>query len=84
MRVIQSKVLVMVDKKDTMTQKIGNFVVPASEYEKAEVIGVGEEVSEGVLKPGDTILIYPNTGKSFTQDGTEYRVITLNEIIVVL
>lgn len=51
---------------------------------KAEVIGVGEEVSEGVLKPGDTILIYPNTGKSFTQDGTEYRVITLNEIIVVL
>ena len=80
MKVIQSKVLVIVDKKDT----IGNFVVPASECEKAEVIGVGEEVSEGVLKPGDTILIYPNTGKSFTQDGTEYRVITLNEIIVVL
>ena len=31
MKVIQSKVLVIVDKKDTMTQKIGNFVVPASE-----------------------------------------------------
>lgn len=84
MKVIQSKVLVIVDKKDTMTQKIGNFVVPTSEYERAEVVGVGEEVSEGTLKPGDTILIYPNVGKSFTQDGTEYRVITLNEIIVVL
>jgi hypothetical protein len=81
MKVIQSKVLVIVDK-DTMTQKIGNFSVPVSDYEKAKVVGVGEEVGE--LKPDDIILIYPNSGKSFTHEGIEYRVITLNEIIVVL
>lgn len=81
MKVIQSKVLVIVDK-DTMTQKIGNFSVPVSDYEKAKVVGVGEEVGE--LKPDDVILIYPNSGKSFTHEGIEYRVITLNEIIVVL
>lgn len=81
MKVIQSKVLVIVDK-DTMTQKIGNFSVPVSDYEKAKVVGVGEEVGE--LKPDDIILIYPNSGKSFTHEGVEYRVITLNEIIVVL
>lgn len=83
MKVIQSKVLVIVDK-DTMTQKIGNFSVPVSDYEKAKVIGVGEEIGSEVLKPEDTILIYPNSGKSFTHEGIEYRVITLNEIIVVL
>ena len=83
MKVIQSKVLVIVDK-DTMTQKIGNFSVPVSDYEKAKVVEVGEEVGSDVLKSGDTVLIYPNTGKQFTHDGTEYRVITLNEIIVVL
>lgn len=81
MKVIQSKVLVIVDK-DTMTQKIGNFSVPVSDYEKAKVVGVGEEVGE--LKPDDIILIYPNSGKPFTHEGIEYRVITLNEIIVVL
>lgn len=81
MKVIQSKVLVIVDK-DTMTQKIGNFSVPVSDYEKAKVVGVGEEVGE--LEPDDIILIYPNSGKSFTHEGIEYRVITLNEIIVVL
>lgn len=81
MKVIQSKVLVIVDK-DMMTQKIGNFSVPVSDYEKAKVVGVGEEVGE--LKPDDIILIYPNSGKSFTHEGIEYRVITLNEIIVVL
>lgn len=81
MKVIQSKVLVIVNK-DTMTQKIGNFSVPVSDYEKAKVVGVGEEVGE--LKPDDIILIYPNSGKSFTHEGIEYRVITLNEIIVVL
>lgn len=82
MKVVQSKVLVIVSK-DTMTQKIGNFSVPVNDFEKAKVVEVGEEV-KSPLKKDDEILIYPNSGKSFTHEGVEYRVITLNEIIVIL
>ena len=85
MKVLQSKVLVQVDS-DQMQQKLGNFTVPVEDIEKATVIEVGNEVNkdEDVLKPGDKVYIYPKSGKEFMEDGIKYRVITLNEIIVVL
>lgn len=85
MKVLQSKVLVQVDN-DQLQQKLGNFTVPVEDIEKATVIEVGNEVNKDgeILKPGDKVYIYPKSGKEFMKNGEKYRVITLNEIIVVL
>jgi len=86
LKVIGSKVLVKVDKPSTCTQKIGGLEIPvgpgAGEYEVAHVIAVGEEVKE--VKVDDTMYIYFNSGKKFTHDNVEYRVLTLNEIIAII
>lgn len=86
MKVIDSKVLVQVEKETACTQKVGSLSVPvgAGEFEIATVLGVGEKVDSEILKEGDRIYIYPGVGKKFTHEMKEYRVITLNEIIVVL
>ncbi len=85
MKVLQSKVLVQVDN-DQLQQKLGNFTVPVEDIEKATVIEVGNEVNKDgeILKLGDKVYIYPKSGKEFMENGEKYRVITLNEIIVVL
>lgn len=85
MKVLQSKVLVQVDN-DQLQQKLGNFTVPVEDIEKATVIEVGNEVNKDgeILKPRDKVYIYPKSGKEFMENGEKYRVITLNEIIVVL
>lgn len=84
MKVIDSKVLVQVEKGSTCTQKMGSLEVPvgAGEFEVAKVIGVGSKVEE--ISVGDTLYIYTGSGKKFTHEMAEYRVITLNEVIVVL
>lgn len=86
MKVIDSKVLVQVEKDNACTQKVGSLSVPvgAGEFEVATVLGLGEKVDPEVLKEGDKIYIYTGSGKKFTHEMKEYRVITLNEIIVVL
>lgn len=86
MKVIDSKVLIQVEKESVYTQKVGSLSVPVGtgEFEIAKVIGTGEKVNPEILKEGDKIYIYPESGKRFTHEMQEYRVITLNEIIVVL
>ena len=84
MKVIGSKVLVQVKKEETCTQMIGNFKLPENNsYETATILGIGEEV-KSPIKEGDSILIYPGSGKEIEIEGNKYRVITLNEIIIVL
>ncbi len=82
MKVINSNILLKVEKGATM--KIGGLEVPADarEYEVGNVYSVGEKV-EGI-KEGDKIYFYSGSGKRFTQDGEEYRVINSSEVIVVL
>lgn len=86
LKVIGEKVLVRVDKSCTCTQKIGGLEIPvgpaAGEFEIAHVIGVGEKVES--VKEGDTMYIYFGAGKKFLHENEEYRVITLNEIIVII
>lgn len=82
MKVINSSILLKVEKGATM--KIGGLEMPADarEFEVGHVYSVGEKV-EGI-KEGDTIYFYSGSGKKFTQDGEEYRVINSSEVIVVL
>ena len=84
MKPVTNKVLLKVSEAVTAETRIGGIVMKEKtpEYEKAEVIEVGNEVKE--LKAGDNVLIYPESGKKITIDGKKYRVVTLNEIIVIL
>lgn len=87
MKVIDSKILVTVEKNNSATQKIGNMAleipVGSGQYEVATVVSVGEKIDN--LKPGDTLYVYPKCGTSFNHtDGKEYRVISLPDILVVL
>ena len=83
MRVIENRVLVQV-KKTGPVEKIGSFVLPEETggFETATILSVGEKVES--VKEGDTVYIYPGSGKEFMKDGQKYRVISLSEIIVVL
>ena len=81
MKAIDSKILVQAEGT-TEKQKIGSFEMPVTEYEVVKVLSVGEKLENIVV--GDTALIYPGAGKEFTRDGQKYRVITVNEIIVIL
>lgn len=84
MKVLDTRVLLTVEKAETPETKIGSIVIKdsAPEYEKATIISVGEKVC-GVSE-GDFVLIYPGSGKKIKVDGKEYRVISSSEIIVVL
>lgn len=86
MKVLDTRVLVQVEKSNTCTQKIGGIEIPMNngEYEVADVIEVGENVNKEVLAPGMKVYIYTGSGKKFYHEGKEYRVIAYNEIIVVL
>jgi len=63
-------------------EKFGNFEMPVTDYETVKVLSVGEKITE--VKEGDTALIYPGSGKTFTKDGQKYRLINVSEIIVIL
>lgn len=83
MKAIENKVLVQVQKTGP-TEKIGAFVLPddPSGLETATVLSVGEKVES--VKEGDQVYIYGGAGKEFMKDGQKYRVVSLNEIVVVL
>jgi len=61
--------------------KYGNFEVPQSDYETVKILSVGEEIKS--IHEGETALIYPGAGKNFIYEGKNYRVISINEVIVV-
>ena len=81
MKAVGSKILVKPSKSEEKL-KYGNFEVTVSDYETVEILSVGEEIKS--VHEGDVVLIYPNAGKSFMLDGQNYRVISINEIIVVI
>ena len=82
MKVINSSILIKVERGATM--KIGGLEVPAEarEYEIGKVLSVGDKVTG--VKEGDTIYFYSGSGKKFTNEGEEFRVINSSEVIVVL
>lgn len=82
MKAINSNILLRVEKGATI--KIGGLEVPADarEYEIGKVESVGSDVKD--VKPGDTIYFYSGSGKKFTNDGEEFRLINSSEVIVVL
>ena len=84
MKPVTNRILIKVSEAVTAETRIGGIVIKekSPEYEKAEVIDFGAEVNE--LQKGDKILIYPDAGKKITVEGEKYRVVTLNEIIVIL
>lgn len=86
MKAIDTRILIQVNK-EACIQKIGGLELPAdaNEYETANVLSIGKKIKEvGELNEGDTILIYPGAGKEFIKDGQKFRIISVNEIIVVL
>ena len=88
MKVVKSNVLCKVKKNDSESgykTKAGSFVIPdsAKDYLEAEVVAVGEEVKDEV-KPGDMVYIYRGAGKTIKLDDTEYQVINVSEIIVII
>lgn len=86
MKVLESKVLVQVEKNENAaTRKLGALEIPVNnEYETAKVVSIGDKIDPNVLKPNDVCYIYSNSGKRIFHEGIEYRVITINEIIAVL
>lgn len=84
MKVLDSRVLLQVEK--ACTQKIGEIEinVGVGEFEKATVLAVGPEIKEGAIKAGDVVYIYPGAGKKIKHEGEEFRVVTTSEIIVIL
>lgn len=81
MKAVDTRILVQ--KKGTQEkEKFGTFEVNVTEYETVEIISVGEKIES--VKAGDTALIYPGAGHEFMKDGQKYKVISLNEIIVIL
>lgn len=51
--------------------------------EKAVVVSPGDEIED--VKKDDTILIYKDSGTKFTdpEDGEEYRIISITDIVVI-
>lgn len=85
MLVLESKILLKVQRGEAAVEKIGGMVVPvgAGQYSVGQVISVGPKV-EGGIKEGDTVYYYPNSGKELTIKDEVYRVISSAEVLVVL
>lgn len=49
--------------------------------EKAEVLFVGEEIKD--LKFGDSLLIYKGAGTKVMEEGKEFRVISVTDIVII-
>lgn len=91
MRVVNEKILVKIIKESNNVKTASGLVVPNTGMyeglEKAKVIATDKVADkEPPVKVGEECLIYLGCGKEFTNpsDGEKYRVISLNEIIVVL
>lgn len=91
MRVVNEKILVKIIKESNNVKTASGLVVPNTGMyeglEKAKVIAIDKVTDkEPPVKVGEECLIYLGCGKEFTNpsDGEKYRVISLNEIIVVL
>lgn len=85
MKAIDSKILVKEIKQEELQEKIGDLIVPVGSTKDKmlfEVISVGEKVTS--LKEGDKVLTYYDPGHKFKQEGSEYRVISISDILVVL
>ena len=82
MKAVGSRILIMAASETTEKLKVGSFEVPVTDYEKVKILSVGEEIKS--LHEGDVALIYPGAGKEFTHEGQKYRVISINEVIVVI
>lgn len=85
MKAIDSKILVKEIKQEELQEKIGDLIVPVGSTKDKmlfEVLSVGEKVDS--LKEGDKVLTYYDPGHKFKQDGNEYRVISISDILVVL
>ena len=85
MKVLDSRILLQVEK--ACTQKIGEIEIQVGvgEFEKATVIAVGPDLQEkGSIKEGDIVYIYPGAGKTIKHEGQEFRVVTTSEVIVIL
>lgn len=81
MKAVDTRILVQ-EKGDVVKEKFGNFEMPVTDYMTVEILSVGEKIES--VHPGDTALVYPGAGKEFLKDGKKYRVISINEIIVIL
>jgi co-chaperonin GroES (HSP10) len=85
MKAIGSKILVKEVEQEVLQEKIGNLTVPVgNDKEKmlCEVLSIGEEVKG--LKPGDKIYTYYDPGHKFRENGEDYRIISIPDILVVL
>lgn len=85
MKAIGSKILVKEVEQEVLQEKIGNLTVPVGNNKEktlCEVISVGEEIKG--LKPGDKIYTYNDPGHKFRENGEDYRVISMPDILVVL
>ena len=82
MKTIEGKILLEVERG--CVEKIGEFMVPvdSKEYETGKVLSVGEKVVG--VKEGDTVNFYSGAGHTITIEGKPYRIITSNEVLVVL
>jgi co-chaperonin GroES (HSP10) len=82
MKVFGNKVLV----KEQKVEKIGDLYIPDSERQEARrgtVVEIGSEV-EDKLSIGDSVL-YPHYCQTkFTEQGEEYTVLKVDEILVKL
>lgn len=85
MKAIGSKILVKEVEQEVLREKIGNLTVPAGNSKEkmlCEVLSVGEEVKG--LSVGDKIYTYYDPGHKFRENGEDYRIISLPDILVVL
>lgn len=81
MKAVDTRILVQ-SEGTNVKEKIGGFEVPITDYETVKILSVGEKIES--VKKGDMALIYPGAGKEFMKDGQKYKVISINEIIVIL
>lgn len=87
MRVIESKILVKVQKEESTVKTSSGLTIPAGTknpgIERAEVIAVGSEIKD--VKVGDTMFIHMGHGSEFTnpEDGEKYRTLDPSGIIVI-
>lgn len=84
MKTISNRILVTPKETEKTKNELG-LTLP-DEYkiqglEKVSVIYSGEDVKN--VSPGNTLLIYQGSGTKFTEDGKDYRVINVTDIVII-
>lgn len=88
MRVTENKILVKVQKEESITKTASGLTLPTGTnnpgIEKAVVIAVGSEICD--VSEGDTLFIHKGYGTEFTNpaDNEKYRSMDPSGIIVIL